>query len=662
LPQQVTKLRVFVASPGDVRQERDRLDRIVAKLNRTLGATDDVVLELVRWETHAWPGFGEDAQAVINDEIEPFDIFVGVLWQRIGTPTARSVSGTVEEFERAFARWRRHGRPHLMFYFSRAPISPERSSDVEQLASVHAFRELLEKNGALYWTYDGPDEFADLVEEHLYRTVRKMLRDVESPAAAPPVRTAAVEAPTASPPRVASAARPASTGAAASRETLLDALLSSDPVVGRPAARELAESGAEAIPAVVDRLEQLRTPTIFVVRDLLASFPDVSAPLMVERVRAADRDWYAATFVPDCFAPAHSPYCADALAAGLEGWYVDAVRKSIESLGFLGSLGWAWRILDVVRKANADLYEKYSGFGVEALARVVTLTRRRPAHSQEIETAFDYLEPMIELVGSRGWQSITYPRLVSIMGGCRAHHSDRLLGVWLKHDRWEFRDLAAYALGSMRLNRAIEPLAQRANDVGEDPRIRRQASFAIAAIGGPDAVDALEEMTLGDNELALSYGVVDARDDEQFARLCRRILASDTSEKCWVYRAVGVRRDERFGDLLVRGLTADETSVRGDAALALARLAGRDEVDRIVRSYGEATTSRERVLCCLALLTIAEPVPDDPALGEFRTTLAEESWMYRRPTRDDILSTLRTAGHGEAADAWEPIYEHVPAY
>src|SRR4051794_3931440 len=101
MPRDLKQVRIFVASPGDVTEERDRVNQYVEEFNRTVGASQSVVLEVVRWETHAWPGFGEDPQAVINDQIEPYDIFVGVLWRRIGTQTSRSISGTVEEFERA---------------------------------------------------------------------------------------------------------------------------------------------------------------------------------------------------------------------------------------------------------------------------------------------------------------------------------------------------------------------------------------------------------------------------------------------------------------------------------------------------------------------------------------------------------------------------------
>ncbi len=63
----VTKLRVFVASPSDVKEERERLKDVIEDLNLGIAREKGLVLELVRWETHTWPAMGEDAQEVVND-------------------------------------------------------------------------------------------------------------------------------------------------------------------------------------------------------------------------------------------------------------------------------------------------------------------------------------------------------------------------------------------------------------------------------------------------------------------------------------------------------------------------------------------------------------------------------------------------------------------
>ena len=54
---QVNLLRVVVASPGDVQAERDCIEMVAAEMNRGLADVLGLRLEVVRWETDAFPGF-----------------------------------------------------------------------------------------------------------------------------------------------------------------------------------------------------------------------------------------------------------------------------------------------------------------------------------------------------------------------------------------------------------------------------------------------------------------------------------------------------------------------------------------------------------------------------------------------------------------------------
>ena len=98
-----TILQVFIASPGDVDPERAALEGVVSEFNLTWGDKHGVRLELVKWETHSRPGFGQDAQDVINRQVgDDYDIFLGIMWGRFGTATARAESGTEQQFP---GRW-----------------------------------------------------------------------------------------------------------------------------------------------------------------------------------------------------------------------------------------------------------------------------------------------------------------------------------------------------------------------------------------------------------------------------------------------------------------------------------------------------------------------------------------------------------------------------
>jgi len=173
MPRTETLLRVFVASPRDVAEEREQLQTVVTELNLTLPPMTGIRIELVRWETHATPGTGADAQDVINTQIgDDYDVFVGILWKRFGSATGRAESGTAEEFQRAYERFSRSGVPAIMVYFKDAALPPS-EIDIDQLGLLRRFRSQLEEKGTLYWPFKDRDEFAKLLRLHLTRQVQK---------------------------------------------------------------------------------------------------------------------------------------------------------------------------------------------------------------------------------------------------------------------------------------------------------------------------------------------------------------------------------------------------------------------------------------------------------------------------------------------------------
>ena len=171
----VTKVRVFVASPGDVESERTSLSKIIDELNTTIAPDKGYVLELVRWETHSTPSMGRP-QAIINQQVGRYDIFLGVMWKRFGSPTGLAESGTEEEFNLAYKMWTESGSPWIAFYFCQKPFLPQAEDELEQYSKVLRFRRELQGKG-LVWEYSTPSEFADTVRPHLVRILLDIARD-----------------------------------------------------------------------------------------------------------------------------------------------------------------------------------------------------------------------------------------------------------------------------------------------------------------------------------------------------------------------------------------------------------------------------------------------------------------------------------------------------
>jgi formylglycine-generating enzyme required for sulfatase activity len=167
---EVRHLKVFVASPGDVAEERRRLPAVIERVNKRVRRLG-YALDLWRWEADALPGIG-DVQALINPELDAADIVVLLVWTRLGTPTPRAPSGTVEEVQRAIER-----RHRVLPYHCRRPVDPM-AVDLDQLVRVRDFVQWLNER-ALLKSYTEADELASLVEDHLVEVVERIAAPVE---------------------------------------------------------------------------------------------------------------------------------------------------------------------------------------------------------------------------------------------------------------------------------------------------------------------------------------------------------------------------------------------------------------------------------------------------------------------------------------------------
>lgn len=171
-------LQIFVASPSDVAEERKIVQEVINEFNLTQRNNCDVLLELIKFETHTRPSFGADAQSVINSQIgDEYDVLLGIMWGQFGSPTNRAESGTEEEFNRAYSRLKSSpGSVEIMFYFKEAGIAPSKMVP-EQLAKVQEFKKLIASEyGGFYHEFETADEFRTKLRMHLSRLVHDWLK------------------------------------------------------------------------------------------------------------------------------------------------------------------------------------------------------------------------------------------------------------------------------------------------------------------------------------------------------------------------------------------------------------------------------------------------------------------------------------------------------
>jgi hypothetical protein len=138
------KLDVLIASPGDAKAARDVVEQALHGWNDQRADDMGIMLRPRRWETGSVPILSEgDAQSVINTQlVDSSDILIGIFYHRLGSPTARAVSGTAEEINRAVA-----AKKPVHLYFSEKELPY--FADLAQFEALRQFRSKIEKEGLI---------------------------------------------------------------------------------------------------------------------------------------------------------------------------------------------------------------------------------------------------------------------------------------------------------------------------------------------------------------------------------------------------------------------------------------------------------------------------------------------------------------------------------
>jgi Cdc6-like AAA superfamily ATPase len=204
-------LRIFIASPSDVPTERTSVYKIVRELDDIFSIINDhsPFLKLPRLRAIGWEQVAPDAGAPNNNILERFpiedsDIFIFILWKRFGSATgtrradgSKYPSGTLEEFERAFALRKQNGtgRPVIMLYRKKDEFSVMAASVNErrQFNRVANFFEECGSNGKHTTNYSEffGTEFESNLRKHLVDNILKLQRKTDGELVLPEVKAVA---------------------------------------------------------------------------------------------------------------------------------------------------------------------------------------------------------------------------------------------------------------------------------------------------------------------------------------------------------------------------------------------------------------------------------------------------------------------------------------
>lgn len=207
--------RIFLASPGDVQEERELARAVIDQIRLERAFRNRLNLEIIAWDQ---PGVAVamDANLTPQEAIKrglpqpsQCDLVVVILWSRMGTPLPAAyakpdgsayLSGTEWEYQDAIAAARRFDRPKVWLY-RRIQVpdlnleDPEFDEKRRQWQNIKTFFETLQgEDGSLTGgvnAYRAPAEFRRFFEQHLRDCLTGFVEQLQAPEPAAPAWPAA---------------------------------------------------------------------------------------------------------------------------------------------------------------------------------------------------------------------------------------------------------------------------------------------------------------------------------------------------------------------------------------------------------------------------------------------------------------------------------------
>jgi tetratricopeptide (TPR) repeat protein len=173
MPRQITQYRIFIGSPGGLRDEREAFRRVLTTFNEHHGEPSGIVFAPVGWED-TLGGVGRP-QELINEDLRQCDFAIFVFHDRWGSPTGNGTRvGTEEEWELVQELYEKKTIRKICLFFKNVDQS-KLADPGPQLQQVLKFKGEIEKDKKhLFLTYGDVPSYCTALEKHVASWMREI--------------------------------------------------------------------------------------------------------------------------------------------------------------------------------------------------------------------------------------------------------------------------------------------------------------------------------------------------------------------------------------------------------------------------------------------------------------------------------------------------------
>jgi energy-coupling factor transporter ATP-binding protein EcfA2 len=170
-------IKILISCPGDVTYEKEQIIRMCKDFSDANHGRSNIAFMVLDWRDYVGE-FGTRGQQQLKEYFGVYDVYIGLLWKRFGTPPGsinpnykENESGTEEEFYDAIEYQKNFGRPKIHFFIKTYDRDVNDLKQNEQIGKVFKFIEEQKKiNNNYLNSFNSNDTFNSSILKLLLRT------------------------------------------------------------------------------------------------------------------------------------------------------------------------------------------------------------------------------------------------------------------------------------------------------------------------------------------------------------------------------------------------------------------------------------------------------------------------------------------------------------
>lgn len=164
--------RILLSCPSDMDSERKVIQQAVQKVNEQEASFKNIYFDIKHWSKDVLFSYGVPQQIINEELVYPSDLIIALFGTKLGTPTERYASGTIEEIEKMIEM-----NKQVFVCFSEKDIILHGNADAATLQEMIKVQEFKKNYNGLYITYKSDNELIDKIEHQLRLYLSKLTFD-----------------------------------------------------------------------------------------------------------------------------------------------------------------------------------------------------------------------------------------------------------------------------------------------------------------------------------------------------------------------------------------------------------------------------------------------------------------------------------------------------